>query len=107
MSTKQNKPETTVQTNIPDRFNWSNIKMKIDETPRFLRQGELVFVLYGEMKEEEQDGKFGKQILYKLKVRRQDGSLGFIYVNAYQFSEITAKFEQLNYPSEVVYVRIR
>lgn len=89
----------------PDRFNWSTKKTAIDETPRFLRLGDVVTIVYCEIEEIEQEGKFGKQKLQKLTIKDNNGGKGYILVNGRQFSEIAQKFMEAGFPSEIAYVR--
>jgi hypothetical protein len=98
-----------------DVLNWGVMKKKIDETPKFLKGGETVVVVYEAVEEVPQvikwtDPVSGKVsefpvVNIKLPVKLPNGSRGFVLVRQEEFSEICQKFHDQSFPKEVVYSR--
>jgi len=98
-----------------DSLNWGVMKKKIDETPRLMKAGETVIVIYEAVEEVPQvikwtDPVSGKVsefpvVNVKLPVRLSNGSRGFVYVRLEEFSEIAERFQTAGFPKEMPYSR--
>jgi hypothetical protein len=98
-----------------DVLNWGVMKKKIDETPRLLKAGETITVLYEAVEEVPQmikwtDPMSGKVsefpvVNIKLPVKLPSGARGFVWVRMEEFSEIAQRFHDAGFPKELPYSR--
>ncbi len=90
---------------------WLQKKNEIDNTARWLQEGERVEIVYGEFEEVEtprKDRRSGREYIskdFKIAVVLPDGRKAFRKVGQYLFSEIIGQFQREKMPKTIQYMR--
>lgn len=95
-----------------DSFNWSQKATEIDNTPRFLKVGDVCIIVYGkyEEKTEKRKGANGEyeSVSIIIPAKFRNGTImGYVQVTKDMFSEIAQKFKEAGFPKEMPYVRVK